>query len=69
MSGSIWAFVQGLLATFIGTVLGFLVALYIDRRQRAEEAGSNGVGTLRRQSHSAFETPLLLTFGGDGMQR
>jgi hypothetical protein len=32
------AFLQGLLATFIGAVLGFLVALYIDRHQRAEEA-------------------------------
>lgn len=31
-------FLQGLLATFIGAVLGFLVALYIDRHQRAEEA-------------------------------
>jgi hypothetical protein len=32
------AFLQGLLATFIGAVLGFLVALYIDRHQQAEEA-------------------------------
>lgn len=32
------AFVQGLLSTFIGAALGFMVALYIDRRQRAEEA-------------------------------
>lgn len=31
-------FLQTLLATFIGAALGFLVALYVDRRQRLEDA-------------------------------
>ncbi len=34
------AFLQQLLATFIGAALGFLVALYIDRHQRSEEAAT-----------------------------
>jgi amino acid permease len=38
------AFLQTLLATFIGAVLGFLVALYIDRHQRAEDAHGGPAG-------------------------
>jgi uncharacterized membrane protein YccC len=52
------AFLQGLLATFIGAVLGFLVALYIDRHQQAEEAEDQrrrdfAAADLRRERDAA----------------